>query len=415
MSATATMEATKARSDEATKGKCTCAKIRDAMADGVHNPEAVEEYRAAHGHYEGCPLLRPRPESTDEPIFFIHRRRGVKYDGQWYNSPIIQRYAGSGVFVRKAHNANAIFILDLKSEQLGVGFPAADEPAEDPLQHSEFSIQNSPPFVRLGAYECVHPASFEVGPFGVMVNGQWYTGPGLSSHQHDRVRVAINPGVAHSLAILDMQGKHLCEGIPVEHAAIGNAEGELMYRIEITDRLLNYLRAVTSVAETERAEMYRRLETQRITRQLAGSRNAEATKRRSDEATKGQSPVELSTMNFTGELTQDPSSSQLQDGQPCSHRGCLSHVSHPCEGCGRVAGKGQDLDAPPLDQNPACTCGACHGVADLDDIQTARDIQDPDATPLDQNPACICRASADAAHAERLRQDESQPGIDYME
>ena len=26
-------------------------------------------------------------------------------------------------------------------------------------------------------------------------------------------------------------------------------------------------------------------------------------------------------------------------GQPCPHPGCLSHVSHPCEGCGRVMGR----------------------------------------------------------------------------
>ena len=24
--------------------------------------------------------------------------------------------------------------------------------------------------------------------------------------------------------------------------------------------------------------------------------------------------------------------------EPCDHPGCLSHVTHPCEGCGRVAG-----------------------------------------------------------------------------
>jgi hypothetical protein len=29
----------------------------------------------------------------------------------------------------------------------------------------------------------------------------------------------------------------------------------------------------------------------------------------------------------------------LKDGEPCGHPGCLFHVSHPCEGCGRVAGK----------------------------------------------------------------------------
>ena len=30
---------------------------------------------------------------------------------------------------------------------------------------------------------------------------------------------------------------------------------------------------------------------------------------------------------------------QLREGQPCHHPGCLHHVTHPCEGCGRIAGK----------------------------------------------------------------------------
>ena len=30
--------------------------------------------------------------------------------------------------------------------------------------------------------------------------------------------------------------------------------------------------------------------------------------------------------------------SELKDGEPCEHRGCLNHISHPCEGCGRIAG-----------------------------------------------------------------------------
>ena len=30
--------------------------------------------------------------------------------------------------------------------------------------------------------------------------------------------------------------------------------------------------------------------------------------------------------------------SDLRDGQPCSHPGCLSHITHPCEGCGRIGG-----------------------------------------------------------------------------
>lgn len=29
---------------------------------------------------------------------------------------------------------------------------------------------------------------------------------------------------------------------------------------------------------------------------------------------------------------------KLERGEPCSHPGCLSHVSHPCEGCGLAAG-----------------------------------------------------------------------------
>lgn len=29
---------------------------------------------------------------------------------------------------------------------------------------------------------------------------------------------------------------------------------------------------------------------------------------------------------------------ELRRGKPCSHYGCLQHVSHPCEGCGRIQG-----------------------------------------------------------------------------
>ncbi len=53
-------------------------------------------------------------------------------------------------------------------------------------------------------------------------------------------------------------------------------------------------------------------------------------------------------------------SRDLKPGEPCDHRGCLAHVSHPCEGCGRIAGQGwvfaqqyecefwDDLAAPPI-------------------------------------------------------------------
>jgi len=30
-------------------------------------------------------------------------------------------------------------------------------------------------------------------------------------------------------------------------------------------------------------------------------------------------------------------------GIPCNHPGCLNHVTHPCEGCGRVAGRPKEF------------------------------------------------------------------------
>jgi hypothetical protein len=30
---------------------------------------------------------------------------------------------------------------------------------------------------------------------------------------------------------------------------------------------------------------------------------------------------------------------RLRDGEPCKHPGCLKHVTHPCEGCGRIGGQ----------------------------------------------------------------------------
>jgi hypothetical protein len=34
----------------------------------------------------------------------------------------------------------------------------------------------------------------------------------------------------------------------------------------------------------------------------------------------------------------------LLDGEPCPHLGCLSHITHPCEGCGRVGGRRRDAE-----------------------------------------------------------------------
>lgn len=44
----------------------------------------------------------------------------------------------------------------------------------------------------------------------------------------------------------------------------------------------------------------------------------------------------------------------LPDGVPCTHPGCLSHVSHPCEGCGRVGGR------TALSDMYVGSCGKCY-------------------------------------------------------
>lgn len=44
-------------------------------------------------------------------------------------------------------------------------------------------------------------------------------------------------------------------------------------------------------------------------------------------------------LNGVLEKEAKPEHKPLKDGEPCSHKGCLLHRSHPCEGCGRIAGK----------------------------------------------------------------------------
>lgn len=31
----------------------------------------------------------------------------------------------------------------------------------------------------------------------------------------------------------------------------------------------------------------------------------------------------------------------IQDGEPCPHTGCVRHITHPCEVCGRTGGVGR--------------------------------------------------------------------------
>ena len=51
----------------------------------------------------------------------------------------------------------------------------------------------------------------------------------------------------------------------------------------------------------------------------------------------------------TDHLVDDLSDKIYNNGEPCDHAGCLSHVTHPCEGCGRVAGRYLKPESIPLD------------------------------------------------------------------
>jgi hypothetical protein len=67
-------------------------------------------------------------------------------------------------------------------------------------------------------------------------------------------------------------------------------------------------------------------------------------------------------------------SRQLRPDQPCSHRGCLSHVTHPCEGCGRIAGQ------YPEDKEK-CTCA---------ELRKQGDYRACPACQKNYKPSCLC-------------------------
>jgi len=47
---------------------------------------------------------------------------------------------------------------------------------------------------------------------------------------------------------------------------------------------------------------------------------------------------------YSGPEDLDHYLSRLEDGEPCYHKGCLNHVTHPCEGCGRIAGRSDNKE-----------------------------------------------------------------------
>lgn len=46
---------------------------------------------------------------------------------------------------------------------------------------------------------------------------------------------------------------------------------------------------------------------------------------------------------------------EYKDGEPCNHPGCLNHLTHPCEGCGRIAGK----NIAGIERHTSILCNKC--------------------------------------------------------
>jgi len=66
------------------------------------------------------------------------------------------------------------------------------------------------------------------------------------------------------------------------------------------------------------------------------------TERRGDRQGEPETPGRFTRIPFTGGAI-------VAEGEPCGHPGCLNHVSHPCEGCGRIAGKWSPDEFTPKD------------------------------------------------------------------
>lgn len=45
--------------------------------------------------------------------------------------------------------------------------------------------------------------------------------------------------------------------------------------------------------------------------------------------------------SFTREASCSQPKTVFGDGEPCDHRGCERHLTHQCEGCGRIAARGK--------------------------------------------------------------------------
>lgn len=80
-----------------------------------------------------------------------------------------------------------------------------------------------------------------------------------------------------------------------------------------------------------------------------------------------------------------PKPRHWRDGDPCNHPGCLSHRSHPCEGCGRIGGiTGAQPEPPrsePEHQTWVFDCPSCKAGLNLHTEDGAIEIVVPSPAP----------------------------------
>ena len=68
---------------------------------------------------------------------------------------------------------------------------------------------------------------------------------------------------------------------------------------------------------------------------------------------------------------------EYKEGEPCAHRGCMNHITHHCEVCGRIAGKivpgSEDLQAK-YDELVNAIHNAMGRLSDCDKKQTHKQL-----------------------------------------
>jgi len=69
---------------------------------------------------------------------------------------------------------------------------------------------------------------------------------------------------------------------------------------------------------------------------------------------------------------------ELQNGEPCEHKGCLHHITHPCEGCGRIGGRNMKYKAKVTASVEMIVWinESLNGDIEIDDIDEITDVQE---------------------------------------